>query len=228
VNIILGIFNLVPGFPLDGGRVLRAFLWAVTHDLEKATRWASYSGQLVAWTMIALGVTSMFGGNVGQGIWLMLIGWFLLHAARASYQQTMIEEALRGARVREVMRRGLTSVPPELPVSSLVTDYLMSTDQQAFPVLSNDGHLQGIVCLEDVRKIPRGAWERTNVAQIMTPTSALSTLSAEAPASDALRKLGERNVDQVPVLERDGSLLGLVRRADILRWLSLHSPHAPA
>lgn len=223
VNLLLGAFNLVPGFPLDGGRVLRAILWAATKDLEKATRWASWGGQAVAWMLIGLGVLSAFGGGgLGQGIWLMLIGWFLLNAARASYEQTRMHEALRGTRVDEVMRRTVATVSPDLSVSALVSDYLMISDQQCFPVV-REGHLEGLVCLADVRKTPREAWEITRVAEVMTPVSALDTLAADDPAVEALRKLGEREVDQVPVVERDGSLLGLVRRQDILRWLSLHS-----
>jgi predicted transcriptional regulator len=153
----------------------------------------------------------------------MLIGWFLLNAAKASYEQTVMQEALRGTRVNEVMRRSVATVPPEMPVSALVSDYVMSTDQQCFPVV-RDGHLEGLVCLADVRKAPRAEWDSTRVGDVMTPSSDLSTLSAEAPATEALRKLGEGDVDQVPVVERDGSLLGLVRRQDILRWLSVHSP----
>ncbi len=223
VNLLLGVFNLVPGFPLDGGRVLRAIFWGATKDLEKATRWASWGGQAVAWLLIGFGVVSLLGGGFGQGIWLMLIGWFLLNAAKASYEQTVMQEALRGTRVDDVMRRAVATVPPELPLSVLVSEYVMATDQQCFPVVRGE-HLEGLVCLSDVRKARRTEWDVTRVADVMTPAGALSTLSAEAPAADALKTLGEREVDQVPVVERDGSLLGLVRRQDILRWLSLHSP----
>lgn len=223
VNVILGVFNLVPGFPLDGGRVLRAIFWAATKDLEKATRWASWGGQAVGWLLIALGVTSLFAGGFGQGLWLMLIGWFLLSAAKASYEQTVIQEALRGTRVREVMRRAVETVPPGLPVSLLVSEHIMGTDQQSFPVVSG-GSLLGSVGLEDVRRVPRDAWEATAVSQIMTPAGSLETVTMDEPAAEALRKLGAREMDQVPVVERDGSLLGLVRRQDILRWLSLHTP----
>lgn len=227
INVILGIFNLVPGFPLDGGRVLRAALWAGTKDLEKATRWASWGGQAVGWILIGLGIMSLFAGGFGQGLWSMLIGWFLLNAAKVSYEQTVMQIALSGTSVGQVMRRGVVSVPPELPVGSLVADYVMTSEQRSFPVV-RDGHLEGLVTLEDVRKIPRAAWPETTVAEIMTPAPSLETLPADAPATDALRKLGEREVDQVPVVEKDGSLLGLVRRQDILRWLSLHAPAHPA
>lgn len=228
VNVVLGVFNLVPGFPLDGGRVLRAIFWAATRDLEKATRWASWGGQAVGWLLIALGVTSLFAGGFGQGLWLMLIGWFLLNAARASYEQTVIEHALRGTRVIEVMRRSVQTVAPDVPLSVLVSDFIMASDQQSFPVVS-EGRLAGVVGFEDVRRVPREQWGTTFVSEVMTPARALETVGADDPATDALRKLGERDLNQLPVVQRDGSLLGLVRRQDILRWLSLHTPsHAPA
>jgi Zn-dependent protease len=186
INLLLGVFNLVPGFPLDGGRVLRAILWAATKDLEKATRWASWGGQLVGGLLIALGVSSLFSGGLGQGLWLMLIGWFLLNAARASYQQTVIERALSDTRVAELMRRTIASVPPELPVSTLVSEHVMGTDQQCFPVVI-EGHLEGLVCLQDVRRVPRDAWETTSVRDVMTPAGALETVAADQPATDALR-----------------------------------------
>lgn len=223
VNILLGVFNLVPGFPLDGGRVLRAILWAATKDLEKATRWASWGGQAVGWLLIALGVLSFFSGGLGQGLWLALIGWFLLSAAKASYEQTVIHEALRDTRVADVMRRGVDTLPPNLPVSVFVSEYILRTDQESFPVVV-EGHLLGTVGGQDVRRVPRDAWETTPISEIMTPARNLETIEFDAPAVDALRKLGERDTDAVPVVERDGSLLGLVRRRDIMRWLNLHRP----
>jgi Zn-dependent protease len=228
VNILLGLFNLVPGFPLDGGRVLRAVLWAATRNLEKATRWASWGGQAVAWILIALGLTGLLSGGLLQGLWFMLIGWFLLNVARASYLQTVVHESLRGTRVADLMRRRVVTVSPALPVSVLVSDFLMAVDQQCFPVV-DDERFAGLVCIDDVRRVPRDAWVETTVAQIMTPVSAIEPLPADAPATEALRKLelSERDIDQVPVVERDGSLLGLVRRQDILRWLRLHAPGEP-
>ncbi len=228
VNILLGLFNLVPGFPLDGGRVLRAALWAGTRNLEKATRWASWAGQAVGWILIALGITALLSRGLFQGLWLMLIGWFLLNAARASYLQTVVHESLRGTRVADLMRRRVVTVPSNLPVNVLVSDFLMAVDQQCFPVV-DDERLAGLVCIDDVRRVPRDAWLETPVAEIMTPASAIEPLPADAPATEALRKLelSDRDIDQVPVVEPDGTLLGLVRRQDILRWLRLHGPGEP-
>ncbi|HJL18939.1 MAG TPA: site-2 protease family protein [Sandaracinaceae bacterium LLY-WYZ-13_1] len=222
INIILGVFNMVPGFPLDGGRVLRAILWAWTKDLTKATKWASLAGQGFAAVLAAWGIISLLGGNVVQGIWLLLIAWFLRNAARAGYTQTLIQQALAGTKVGQVMRRRLIHVPPNISVATLVDDYLMASDQQCFPVVSDDRHLEGIVCLEDVRGVPRDAWPTTPVRDAMTPASELETTREDAPATDVLRQLGTREVDQVPVVDPQGALLGLVRRQDVLRWLALH------
>lgn len=222
INVILGVFNLVPGFPLDGGRVLRAILWAWTKDLTKATKWASYAGQGFAALLVAWGIINLLQGLVVQGIWLLLIGWFLRNAARAGYTQTVVQKALEGTTVGDVMRRHLHAVAPDLSIATLVDRYLMESDQAAFPVVGEDRHLEGIICLEDVRRIPREAWQRTQVREAMTPAEKLQTSEESEPATDVMRKLGTHDVDQVPVVDRTGSLQGLVRRQDILRWLALH------
>lgn len=222
VNVILGLFNLVPGFPLDGGRVLRAILWWGTKDLKKATRWASGVGRLFGLTLIALGVFSALGGHLGQGIWLVLIGWFLSSAARAGYQQVVVREALDGVPVSLVMRSRFTAVSPTLNIERLVFDFVMSTDQQAFPVLEGD-RLAGIVSMTDVRRIPRHAWPTTSVAEIMTPLERLVITDIKAPASLALEKLATHDIDQVPVVD-EGALRGLVRRQDLVKWIAMTSP----
>ncbi len=222
VNVILGIFNLVPGFPLDGGRVLRAILWWGTKDLKKATRWASGVGRFFGLTLIALGVFSALGGHLGQGIWLVLIGWFLSSAARAGYQQVVVREALDGVPISLVMRSHFTAASPSLSVDHLVFDYVMSTDQQAFPVLDGD-RLVGIVSMTDVRRIPRETWATASVADIMTPLDRLVISDIEAPASEVLEKLATHDIDQVPIVDR-GALRGLVRRQDLVKWIAMTAP----
>jgi Zn-dependent protease/predicted transcriptional regulator len=222
VNVILGVFNLVPGFPLDGGRVLRAILWWSTGDLRKATRWASGAGRLFGLTLIALGVFAALGGSLGQGIWLALIGWFLSSAARAGYTQVVVREALDGVSATQVMRSRFETVPPELPIERLVYDALMGTDQQAFPVVER-GRLVGIVSMKDVRRVPRDEWPATPVARVMTPADRLVTIDARARGSEALEKLVSNDVDQLPVIEH-GELLGMVRRQDLMKWLAMSEP----
>ena len=234
VNILLGLFNLIPGFPLDGGRVLRSFLWAVTGNLRRATGWAAAVGHVVAWLFIIAGVAMIFGvqipvfgtGFLG-GLWLVFIGWFLNNAATQSYQQVVIRDLLDGVPVGRLMRSGaIPTVLPASPISALVYDQLLGTDERAFPVLEGET-LVGLVCLEDVRKVPRDAWETTTVAEIMTPADQLAAVAPQEDAGDALDELVSRDVNQVPVVDH-GRLVGMLRRRDILRWLQLHADQAAA
>lgn len=227
VNIILAVFNLVPGFPLDGGRVLRAILWGITDDLLRATQWASRLGQGFAWLLIMTGISMMLGlrvpwlgGGLFSGMWLALIGWFLNNAALMSYRQLLVSEVLQGVPVARLMRRDLWTVPPGMRIDALVDERLMRSDQRAFPVME-DGNLLGLVCLQDIRGIPREGWETTAVIEVMTPAARLSTIGVDADAAEALQRLSREGVNQLPVVD-DGGLAGLIQREDILKWLSLY------
>lgn len=220
VNLLLGIFNLIPGFPLDGGRVLRATLWQATKDLRKATRWASNVGRGFAWFLMAFGAVSLFQGAFGQGLWLILIGWFLNNAAAMSYRQLVTRQSLEGVRAADLMTRSLSSLTPDVTVDALVREHLMETEQRAFPVVE-DGVLRGLVCMEDVRRVPRDRWSEISVRDVMTPRDRLVTLQPDDDAERALRLLGRGEFDQLPVLEGD-RLLGLVQRRGVMRWLALH------
>lgn len=232
VNIILAIFNMVPGFPLDGGRVLRSILWAVSRNLRLATRWASWIGQAIAWLFIAAGISMVFGvqlpffgtGLVG-GLWLAFIGWFLNNAAAQSYRQLVLEDLLDGVPVSMLMRSDAPSVPPYLTLSDLVYDHIMGSDERSFPVLDGD-RLVGIVSLGDVRKVPREQWPSTTVAQVMTPADQLAVATPREEVSEALNDLTGHDVRQMPVVQ-EGKLVGVLRRGDIMRWLQLHSEFAP-
>jgi CBS domain-containing protein len=228
INVLLGFFNLIPGFPLDGGRVVRSIFWAVTDDLRRATRWASWIGQAIAWLMITAGIAMVFGVQLpffGQGLtgglWLAFIGWFLHNSAVLSYRQVAVQDILEDVPVERMMRSNPPSVPSKITVDELVNDGIMGTDDHAFPVV-DEGRLVGLVTLEDVRAIPRTSWENTAVHQIMTPADQLTSVTPEQDAAEALNKLQARDVRQLPVM-RNGTLAGLVRRRDIVRWLQLHS-----
>ena len=227
VNILLALFNLVPGFPLDGGRVLRAILWGVTGDLVRATRWASTMGQMFAWFLIGMGVAMMlgvrvpvFGTGLVSGLWLAFIGWFLNNAALLSYRQILIKETLEDVPVGRVMLTDVVSVDAATSVDRFVDEYLMRRDQRAYPVLEN-GRLAGLVCFSDVRGVDRDTWSERTVADIMTPAERLTRLAPSDDASEALSVLGRGGINQLPVVE-NGEVRGLVRREDILKWLSLH------
>jgi Zn-dependent protease/CBS domain-containing protein len=233
INILLGIFNLLPGFPLDGGRVLRAILWGATGNFRTATRWAAGVGQVFAWLLIFSGIAMIFGVEIPffgsglvSGLWLAFIGWFLSNAAMQSYQQVVIHDMLEGVPAMRLMRANVPAVPPHISVGDLVYRYVMGTDEQAFPVLDGN-RLVGLVTLEDIRKVPREAWDTTTAGEIMTPADQLAVVRPQDDAATALDRLTERDVRQVPVIS-NGRLMGLVRRRDIMRWLQLQAPEGVA
>jgi Zn-dependent protease/CBS domain-containing protein len=228
INIVVGLFNMVPGFPLDGGRLVRSIFWVLTDDLRRATRWASYMGQGVAWLMIVGGVSMMFGAQIpffgtgfANGLWLAFIGWFLNNAASQSYQQLVIRDVLEGALVESMMRRNPPTVQPGCTLEDLVHDHIMGTDDHAFPV-TEDARLVGLVTLDDMRKVSRDDWEQTAVRDVMTSRDRLISVSPEMEADEALSRLTEQDVRQLPVM-RNGDLVGLLRRRDIIKWLQLQS-----
>ena len=227
INILLGIFNLVPGFPLDGGRVLRAVLWGITGDLHRATRWASAAGQAFAWILIASGAAMMlgyrmpvFGTGFVSGLWISLIGWFLNNAALASYRQLQIKTSLEHVPVSSLMQTGFSSAPPNLPVDRFIEEYFLHGDQRGFPIVER-GRLIGMVCLEDIRKLDRSTWSSRTVRDIMTPANSLIRIAPQDDVFKALSLLGESKVNQLPVVENE-QVRGLMRREDILEWLSLY------
>ncbi len=228
INVLLGFFNMIPGFPLDGGRVLRSIFWAASDDLRRATRWASWAGQGIAWLMILSGIAMVFGVQIPilgsgpiSGLWLAFIGWFLNSSASQSYQQVVIQDILEDVPVSRMMRTDPPTVTPGISVQSLVHDYVMGTDDHAFPVLEG-GSLVGLVTLDDVRAVDRDGWETTTVREIMTPTADLVKVHPDEGAAEALNKLQGQDVRQLPVTS-NGTLEGVLRRRDIVKWLQLES-----
>lgn len=228
INIFLAAFNLVPGFPLDGGRVLRALLWGITGDLRRATQWASRLGQTFAWLLIVMGFGMMFGlrmpifgTGLVSGMWLAFIGWFLHNAALVSYRQLLVRESLEDVPVTRLMQTQFVTVAPDMRLNTLVEEHLMPSGQRAFPVLDNDRFV-GLVCLQDIRKVKQDAWRSTAVGDIMTPAEAVAQVAPDEDASDAMSILSQRGVNQLPVVEQ-GTVRGLLRREDVLAWLSLRS-----
>lgn len=226
VNIVLGLFNLVPGFPLDGGRVLRAVLWGATGDVVRATRWAAGLGQAFGWLLIACGFLMMFGvrvpvlgGGLVGGVWVAIIGWFLARAAAASYAQILVGRTLERVPVSRLMLSPVDSVSPATPVDELVEEHIMKSDQRVFPVLES-GRLVGLVGIDEARAVPRGARATQRVREVMTPAERLPTVAPGEDSAQALRKLSR--FATVPVVER-GELRGLLRREDIAKWLLLRS-----
>src|SRR6185312_5403028 len=234
VNIVLGIFNLVPAFPLDGGRLLRAALWAATGDLQKATRFAAVISQGFALLFIVAGISMIFGIRIPflgrglvSGLWIAFIGWFLHRAAAASYTQVVVHDLLEQVTVSRLMHHGpLVTVRPDLAVSSFVEERLMSVEQRAFPVTDGD-QLVGMVTVADVRKVPRAEWSEKRIRDIMTDRQQLAVARPDEDATSAFDKLAARDVEQLPVLE-GGRFVGLFRRRDVVRWLDLQNRGLPS
>jgi Zn-dependent protease/CBS domain-containing protein len=219
INGLVLVFNLIPAFPLDGGRVLRSILWAVTGRIRQATRWASLIGQCFAWLLIAYGITQIFRDNWLGGIWMGLIGLFLNNAARGSYQQIVIREALQGEPVGRFMNPEPIVVPPHLDLRHWVEDYVYRYHRKAFPVAENS-HLEGLISTQALSRVPREEWDRHTVGEIMRQDTSAITISPRADAMQALSKMQATGSSRLLVTEGD-RLLGIVSLKDLLRFLNL-------
>ena len=217
INIALGIFNMIPGFPLDGGRVLRAVVWWVTGDPNRSTRIASRVGQLVAVGFILLGILRFFSGAGFGGLWIAFIGWFLLDAARASGAQVEITERLTGVRVSDVMAQQFETVDANSNLQTFVQEHLLPTGHRCFVVVQQ-GTPAGIITPHEVKTVDRARWPYTTVGDVMRPLETLRTVNAERPLAEALEMMGREDVNQMPVM-REGKLAGIISRAHIVRLL---------
>jgi Zn-dependent protease/CBS domain-containing protein len=229
VNIILAIFNLVPAYPLDGGRVLRAILWGSTGNFVQSTRWAANGGRLFGYILMAAGLAMVlgipvpiFGAGLVGGLWLIFIGWFLSRVAMLSYRETGLKESLSEVSVGEIMRTQFDHLEPDQTLSQLVEDYMLPQGQRGFPVIDN-GELVGMVSFEDVRRVPRERWGETRVKEVMTGRDKLKILKVDDNSFQALSQLSAGGINQMPVL-RDSRVVGLLQREDVLRWLQLYRP----
>jgi Zn-dependent protease/CBS domain-containing protein len=219
INMLLGLFNLIPGFPLDGGRVLRAIIWQVTRDSRRSTELATAVGRLVAWGFLLWGFWRVLNDDVFGGIWIAAIGWFLQNAASASLEQAVAEQRLRRLRVGDVVRPDPTAVAPNISVAELVERYMLPGARRSVPVVEGD-HLVGIVTLSDVRHVPPEERPTTLVRSIMGGREGLATVTPDRPLRDAIDALGSGDYEQVPVVQ-DGRLFGLLTRADVVRQIQL-------
>ena len=218
INVMLGVFNLLPGFPLDGGRVLRSIIWGATGSLRRATQFASYVGQGIGFLMIFWGVSQLFAGSFLNGLWIAFIGWFLNNAAEATRQQQTVRENLGGIRVAQLMDPDPPLVDSNLSVYDFVFEQVMRAGRRA-ALVGRDGRLLGIVSITDAKEIPQEAWPTTPVGQIMTPAP-LKVVTPDADMNRVLEMLVEGTLNQLPVVQ-DGRLVGMISRADVLRYLQL-------
>lgn len=219
VNVALAVFNILPGFPLDGGRVLRSIAWKRTGSFRRATRIASAVGEFFGYGLIIAGFFILLSGGLLDGLWLAFIGWFLLGAARNEAASTQLEGVLSRLTARQVMRTDFRSVTPGTPLQEIVDDLMVGHGERAVMV-ANDGAVFGIITVDDIRRVPRESWPNTPAQRVMTPRETVVTVEANRPAVGVLMLLGEKGLNQVPVLE-DGRMVGLVTRREILERVQL-------
>jgi Zn-dependent protease/CBS domain-containing protein len=217
VNLLLAAFNLVPGFPLDGGRLLRSVVWRATGSFRRATRIASLGGQAVGWLLVAGGVAFLLAGNLAGGIWFAFIGWFLVQAARASYQELQVQQMLRGVQAHDVMAGHLLRIPPDLTLQDAVDGYFMRYDHSAFPV-DEQGRTIGLLTLRKVRRVPSDQWPASRVRDHMVPLSDQIVVPPDAPMDQVMAKLEDSEAGRVLVAD-GGEVVGIITPSDLTRWL---------
>ena len=221
INLVLGVFNLIPGFPLDGGRVLRSLIWWRSRDLKRATKIASNIGRAVGFLFIFVGIWFIFTGNWANGIWLALIGWFLESAAVGSYQQLLVQDMLKGHVASEVMSRDCVVIPPDTTIDRLVNENILNSGRRCFPVVSGS-QIMGMMTLRDVKAVPRDQWGTQTVREAMTPFEKLKSVGPDEELSAILQILAEDNINQVPVVQ-DNKIVGMVSRENLLNFINIRS-----
>ncbi|HUG14127.1 MAG TPA: site-2 protease family protein [Thermomicrobiales bacterium] len=221
INLALAIFNMIPGFPLDGGRVLRAILWKITGNLRRATRIVTTIGSIIGTLFFVLGALAIIEGATFNGVWFIALGWFMQSAAQQGYQQVKQQEMLQGRAVADIMNVHPVAVPPDITVSEFVSAYLLRRTAHGAPVVQ-DGQVLGIVTISDVKRCKQEEWPTTRVSDIMTPFEELHTVDPGTPLNKALQLMTIHDLHQIPVLE-SGRLVGVLSRADFMRYLQLRS-----
>ncbi|HYV09550.1 MAG TPA: site-2 protease family protein [Pyrinomonadaceae bacterium] len=217
INIGLAVFNMIPGFPLDGGRVLRGIVWWITGNAVRATRIAARVGQVIAFVMILYGLLQFFRGAGFNGLWMAFIGWFLLSASRESYAQMVISEGLRGLRVGDVMSRDFPVVDAHSNLQTFAEEHLTRTGRRFWVVTLNE-QPEGIITPNEISTVPRNRWPYTTVADVMRPLDATRTVSPNTPVTEALEVMASQDLNQLPVMNEKG-LAGLISRSHILQLI---------
>lgn len=222
INLALAVFNMIPGFPLDGGRILRAYLWNRWQDVRKATYTVSQIGSGFGVGLILLGLISIFFGNLIGGIWFIFIGMFLNQVAKSGYQMTVLQNALSGKKVKNIMTSNVISVTESVSLDDLVQNYFYRYLFVSFPVVSDGGELIGMVSVKQTKDVPKDSWYEKKVRDIMIKASEIQVLSPNEEASRALNLLMRNELGRIPVVD-GGRLVGIITRRDITTLLMIKS-----
>lgn len=224
VNLALGAFNLVPGLPLDGGRILRAALWVASRNLRLATRMAAFLGRAFGVFLMAVGGRMIWRTHRVEGLWFVVIGWVLFAAAQGSYRSLLLQLNLRGLHAAEAVVSSVRSVPSLLSVREFADVYLLKGGA-AFPVVEGD-HVTGIATLQTVRRLPRNRWTTTSVGQVADPLTRWTRVDGSQDCWALFRQMARRGIDRALVV-KEGTLLGFVTLSDLLRLARLREELGP-
>jgi predicted transcriptional regulator len=216
-NGSLAVFNMIPAFPLDGGRIFRAIVWKITHSMRRATMIAANLGRFIGFLFILFGVWRMFRGDIMDGLWIAFIGWFLESAAASQVQQQTAHDTLAGHKVSEVMRQGYARVSADESLDQVVDEHILSRGQRCF-IVEQDHQAVGLLTLHMIKEVPRNEWGSTTAAQAMLPMSNVKRVQADAELWDALEKMDRDDVNQLPVMA-NGRCMGMLSRENIIGYL---------
>jgi Zn-dependent protease len=217
INLVLVLFNLIPGFPLDGGRVFRAIVWGITKNLRKATMIAAGVGRFIAFLFIFFGFWQILSGDLGSGVWIAFIGWFLENAASAQVQQQMVQSLLAGHTVADAMTPDVMNIPPDVTLQELVDEHILISGKRAYVVKQGD-HVAGLLTLQKVRETPRTDWATTRVEQVMILPEEMKQVRPDTELWECLRVMNRQGVNQLPVMD-SGRIYGMLSRDDIISYL---------
>jgi Zn-dependent protease/CBS domain-containing protein len=217
INGVLALFNLIPGFPLDGGRVFRAIVWGITHSLHRATVIAANVGRLIGFLFIFLGAWQLFSGNFANGLWIAFIGWFLESAAAREAQYGAVHDMLAGHKVSEVMTRGCASIPADTNLQSLVDDHILGAGRRSL-VVTQDSTVVGLLTLHGVKEVPQAEWPASTAAQVMMSMDQIKRVGPDTELWPALEEMDRDGVNQLPVMT-NGHCIGMLSRENVIDFL---------
>ena len=217
INFSLALFNLIPGFPLDGGRVLRALVWQLTGSFDRASQVAVFTGELIAFGFITVGLFTIFEGSFFNGLWLVFIGWFLQNAAAASQAQANLQRSLGGVTAAHLMSREYSQVMGQIPIQQLIDDQILASGQRCFFVVEGD-HLLGMLTLRDIARVPSSDRDKMTAEKAMVPLDRLTWLEPDTPLLAALQRMDDADVAQAPIME-EGRIVGMLSREQVLRYV---------
>lgn len=225
-NVAIAALGLLPAYPLDGGRLLRAILWRATGDVERATRWSAWAGQVIGWFLVLVGVALAFasrGPGIAAAMWVAFIGWFITSAAAQGYEGLRIQDALTGVTASRLMRRAFVSIPADVTVTTAMRTFLARSDGRPMPVV--DGHgLIGLLSFRDVRDLPANAWRNTLAREAARRPNV--TITPKTQMAEVLPLLGNVETERLAVVDGERHLVGILDRHDVMRWLETHTKGA--